>query len=128
MGATFSTDSSVNAMNLAVINFATGSAEIPAGDRDLIERAAVALKSAPKGTMIEIGGHTDSTGDPASNVKLSEDRANAVRQALIAAGVDGSMLVAKGYGDAKHVASNDTEYGRFRNRRIEYAALPAAAR
>jgi OOP family OmpA-OmpF porin len=124
----FSPSGFIDAMNLAVINFATGSAEIPAGDQDLIDRAAAVLKSAPAGTMIEIGGHTDSTGDPASNLKLSEDRANAVRNALISKGVGGSMLVAKGYGDTKPVASNDTEYGRFRNRRIEYSALPLAAK
>jgi outer membrane protein OmpA-like peptidoglycan-associated protein len=122
----FAPEGFVNAMNLAVINFATGSAEIPAGDQDLINRAAAALKSAPAGTMIEIGGHTDSTGDPASNLKLSEDRANSVRNALVNAGVSAAMLVAKGYGDAKPVASNDTEYGRFRNRRIEYSILPTA--
>jgi outer membrane protein OmpA-like peptidoglycan-associated protein len=122
----FAPDAFINAMNLAVINFATGSAEIPAGDQDLINRAAAVLKSAPAGTMIEIGGHTDSTGDPASNLKLSEDRANSVRNALLSAGVNGAMLVPKGYGDTKPVASNDTEYGRFRNRRIEYSILPTA--
>jgi OOP family OmpA-OmpF porin len=112
-------------MNLAVINFASGSAEVPADSADLIDRAAAILKTAPKGTVIEVGGHTDSTGDAAANQKLSEDRANAVRSALVAAGVNSAVLVAKGYGDTKPVASNDSEYGRFRNRRIEYS-IPAA--
>jgi len=88
-------------------------------------RAAAILKTAPKDTVIEIGGHTDNTGDPAANQKLSEDRANDVRSALVAAGADGAVLVAKGYGDTRPVASNDTEYGKFRNRRIEYS-IPAA--
>ena len=88
-------------------------------------RAAAILKTAPKDTLIEIGGHTDNTGDPAANQKLSEDRANDVCSALVAAGADGAVLVAKGYGDARPVASNDTEYGKFRNRRIEYS-IPAA--
>ena len=126
MGTAFSADSFIGAMNMAVINFATGSAEIPADSQDLIARAAEALKNAPKGTRIEIGGHTDNVGDAASNLKLSEDRANAVRQALVGAGVDGSVLVAKGYGDTKPVATNDTEYGRFRNRRIEYSVAPTS--
>lgn len=123
LGAAFSAEPFISAMNVAVINFATGSAEIPAGDQDLITQAATVLKTAPKGTIIEIGGHTDNTGDPAANQKLSEDRANAVRNALVAAGVDGAMIVAKGYGDTKPVASNDSEFGRFRNRRIEYSVV-----
>ncbi len=123
IGAAFSAEPFINAMNLAVINFATGSAEIPAGDQELIEKAAATLKTAPKGTVIEIGGHTDNTGDPAANQKLSEDRATSVRNALAAAGVDGAMLVAKGYGDTRPVASNDSEFGRFRNRRIEYSVV-----
>jgi outer membrane protein OmpA-like peptidoglycan-associated protein len=125
LGTSFTAEAFTSAMNLAVINFATGSAEIPADSKDLIDRAAAILKTAPKGTAIEIGGHTDNTGDSAANQKLSEDRANAVRNAIVAAGADGAALVAKGYGDTKPVASNDTEYGRFRNRRIEYS-IPAA--
>ena len=125
IGSSFTAEAFTAAMNLAVINFATGSAEIPADSKDLIDRAAAILKTAPKGTVIEVGGHTDSPGDPAANQKLSEDRASAVRNALVAAGADGAVLVAKGYGDTKPVASNDTEYGKFRNRRIEYS-IPAA--
>ena len=124
MGAQFSPDVFVNAMNLAVINFATGSAAIPADAQDLIAKAASVLKAAPKGTVIEVGGHTDNVGDPAANLTLSQERADAVRQALIASGANGAALTAKGYGDARPVASNDTEYGRFRNRRINYAIAP----
>jgi outer membrane protein OmpA-like peptidoglycan-associated protein len=127
IGSSFTAEAFTSAMNLAVINFATGSAEIPADSKELIDRAAAILKTAPKGTVIEIGGHTDNSGDAAANQKLSEDRANAVRSALVAAGADGAVLVARGYGDTKPVASNDTEYGKFRNRRIEYA-IPAAPR
>jgi len=64
-----------------------------------------------------------SSGDAAANVALSQQRADAVRNALIHAGVDPSMLVAKGYGSANPVASNDLLEGRFRNRRIEYHVL-----
>ena len=70
---------------------------------------------------MEIGGHTDNSGDPASNVTLSQQRADAVRAYLIQQGVDANALVTKGYGDSKPVASNETDEGKFRNRRIEFS-------
>jgi outer membrane protein OmpA-like peptidoglycan-associated protein len=111
----------LQAVNLSVINFATGSAAIPAESYDLLNRAATALKSAPSGTPIEIGGHTDNTGNAAANLQLSQQRAEAVRAYLIQQGVDAGTLTARGYGDTRPVASNDTDEGRFRNRRIEFA-------
>jgi len=110
----------VSAMNLQVINFATGSAEIPAASRDLLNSTVTALKAAPAGTTIEIGGHTDSTGDPAANATLSQQRADAVRDYLVQQGVNASMLTARGYGQTAPLTTNDTEEGRFRNRRIEF--------
>jgi outer membrane protein OmpA-like peptidoglycan-associated protein/uncharacterized protein YidB (DUF937 family) len=113
----------VQAMNLAIINFPTGSAQIPADDMPIIRKSADAIRRAPAGSKIEIGGHTDNTGDPAGNVALSEARANAVKSALVASGVNADMLTTRGYGDTKPRANNDTEYGRFQNRRIEYAVV-----
>jgi outer membrane protein OmpA-like peptidoglycan-associated protein/uncharacterized protein YidB (DUF937 family) len=109
-----------SALNLQIMNFASGSAEIPGNSFDFLNRAAVAIKMAPSGTVIEIGGHTDNTGDAASNLQLSQQRAEAVRDYLIRQGVDSSVLSAKGYGDTRPVATNDTEEGKFRNRRIEF--------
>jgi outer membrane protein OmpA-like peptidoglycan-associated protein len=83
----------------------------------------VSLKQLPPSTVIEIGGHTDSTGDAAANMLLSQQRAEAVRAELVQDGVDPSMLVVKGYGSAKPLASNDTVEGRFANRRIEYRVV-----
>ena len=86
---------------------------------DLIKRAADAIKAAPAGLRLEIGGHTDSTGDTAANLQLSQVRAEAVRDELIQLGVSPQMLIAKDYGGTKPIASNETEAGRFQNRRIE---------
>ncbi len=117
----FSGQDLVAALNLNVINFASGSAQIPADSDEYLSRVAVALKAAPAGTALEIAGHTDNTGDSASNMTLSQQRAEAVRAYLISQGVNGDMLVAKGYGDSKPVASNDTDEGKFHNRRIEFS-------
>jgi outer membrane protein OmpA-like peptidoglycan-associated protein/uncharacterized protein YidB (DUF937 family) len=119
----FAANDLVNALNFEVINFATGSAQIPADNYEFLNKAAAAMKIAPAGTSIQIGGHTDNSGDAATNMHLSQERADAVRDYLIKQGVDGSMLVAKGFGDSEPTGSNDTDEGRFRNRRIEFSVL-----
>lgn len=106
-----------DALNLGIINFASGSAEIPADGRDFLNKAAVAIKMAPGGTT------TDGTGDAASNLQLSQQRADAVRDYLTNQGVDPSVLTAKGYGDTEPIAPNDTEEGKFRNRRIGFMVV-----
>lgn len=113
----------VSALNLSIINFATGSAAVPAFNRAILEQAATVIKQLPAGSVIEIGGHTDNTGDPAANMQLSMQRADAVRQVLVGYGVDPAMLTARGYGETKPVASNDTPEGRFENRRIAYTVV-----
>ncbi len=92
----------------------------------MLQQAATAIKQLPSSTVIEIGGYTDNTGDPSANLQLSQQRADAVRAALVQAGVDPGMLVAKGYGNANPVAGNDTLEGRMRNRRIEYRVVKSA--
>ena len=114
-------DALVQTLNLAIINFATGSSTIPPDQMDLIKQSAEAIKRAPAGTKIEIGGHTDNTGDAASNQRLSQARAEAVRDAFVAAGVNPATLTTAGYGDTRPRNNHDSEYGRFQNRRIEYA-------
>ncbi|MFZ3260811.1 MAG: OmpA family protein [Thiobacillus sp.] len=68
---------------------------------------------------IEVAGHTDSMGSDAYNMKLSRQRAAAVRNFLISRGVAADRLTAKGYGESQPVADNATEDGRFKNRRVE---------
>lgn len=66
-----------------------------------------------------VNGHASSEGTESHNMQLSVDRANAVKQYLVNAGIDGSHLQAKGYGAKKPIASNKTSKGRERNRRVE---------
>jgi OOP family OmpA-OmpF porin len=119
----FAASDLAGALNLSVINFASGSAEVPADSRPLLQEAAAAIKAAPAGTLIEIAGHTDSTADAATNLPLSQARAEAVRAVLIEFGAPADRLTAKGYGDTQPVATNDTPDGRFQNRRIEYRVI-----
>jgi OOP family OmpA-OmpF porin len=65
-------------------------------------------------------GHTDAVGDPAANLRLSQDRADAVVRWLVLAGVSSDRLEAVGYGDTRPVAENDTDAGRAENRRVEF--------
>jgi outer membrane protein OmpA-like peptidoglycan-associated protein/uncharacterized protein YidB (DUF937 family) len=118
-------DALVRTMNVSIINFPSGSAEIPSENMEIIRKSAGAIARAGAGTTIEIAGHTDNTGDPAKNLALSQARADAVKQALVGAGAPAASLVTRGYGDTQPRASNNTEYGRFQNRRIEYSVVGA---
>lgn len=113
----------LGALNLEVINFSTGSAQIPADGLDFLRNAAVAIKAAPGSPVIEVAGHTDNVGSAEVNLRLSQQRADAVRDYLVGQGVSSAQLVAKGYGDSRPLAGNETEEGRFRNRRIEFVAV-----
>jgi OOP family OmpA-OmpF porin len=101
------------------ILFESGSATIsPESYRLIGKLAGVALRCQVQ--QIEVGGHTDSQGDDALNDKLSQQRAEAVAAALAQAGVPADRLAAVGYGAKRPVASNDSEEGRAKNRRIEF--------
>jgi OOP family OmpA-OmpF porin len=101
------------------VEFDTNKAIVKDKYYDEIKRVADFMKEFPD-TTCEIGGHTDNIASAAYNQKLSEKRANSVRQYLIDKfGIDGSRLTAVGYGLAKPVAGNDTEEGRQQNRRVE---------
>ena len=113
-------DDLVKALNLAIIHFATGSANISADSMDILKKAAATLKAAAPGTKVEIGGHTDNAGNPANNMKLSAARSKSVMTTLVKLGVDAAMLTAKGFGDTKPVAPNDTPEGKAQNRRMEF--------
>ena len=71
----------------------------------------------------EVDGHTDNDGDAASNLKLSQDRADAVRLSLIDLGIDGSRLTTKGFGLTKPISDNNSSEGKANNRRVEFVRL-----
>ena len=68
---------------------------------------------------MQLSGYTDSIGRPEANKKLSIDRANAVRDQLVSAGVAASRIETQGLGEENPIASNDTDEGRAKNRRLE---------
>ena len=116
----------VKALNLQIINFASGKSDIPADNKAILD-LAVAKMAEIKDAGLQITGHTDSQGNAEMNKKLSESRANAVRDYLVSKGVDASRLATAGMGPDQPVASNATEQGRFQNRRIEFAVKGATA-
>jgi Outer membrane protein and related peptidoglycan-associated (lipo)proteins len=102
--------------------FDTGKATIqPESEKVLGEVASLLKKNASWRMQIE--GHTDNVGAKDANLKLSQQRAEAVRAWLVAKGVPGARLVAKGFGDSKPVVGNDTEEGRAKNRRVTLVKL-----
>ncbi len=104
------------------VDFQTGSAVILSRSYPLLDQVAEVLKKRPE-SKIEIAGHTDSSGDDAMNLSLSQRRAESVRQYLIGKGLKAETLVAKGYGETRPIANNTTAAGRQENRRVEFNIL-----
>lgn len=110
-------DMSAVKFDLAIV-FATGSSTIDARDYSrLNDFAKFLIENNRSG---EIAGYTDNVGNPEANQKLSEKRANAVRDYLVKQGVPMEALTAKGYGQENPIADNSTKEGRDKNRRIEF--------
>ena len=104
------------------LTFAPGEPVIEAAGEGQIGRLADKL-DACKRAYFEIGGHTDSQGREVMNLELSQARAEAVRNALIARGASPRQLVAEGYGETQPIADNGSEAGREANRRITFTLL-----
>ncbi len=107
------------ALSLQVINFELDKAFIPDVNKPFLDRAAKIITEVPDMELMIIG-HTDSQASNAYNMELSQERANSVKDYLISKGVDASKLSTKGKGETDPIATNATEQGRFRNRRIEF--------
>ena len=111
-----------NVMRLVNIQFEFGSAALTQDSDEGVNMLAVFLESHPD-IHVELAGHTDDVGFDTYNLKLSEDRAEVVRQALISKGIEEERLSAKGYGSKKPIVPNDTDEHRAMNRRTEMIIL-----
>jgi outer membrane protein OmpA-like peptidoglycan-associated protein len=100
------------------LSFDPGRADIKPNFRPVLDQFAQSLVQNPA-SVIQIVGHTDATGNDAANVQLSRDRANATRDYLASRGVTTNRITTDGRGEREPVASNDTDAGRARNRRVE---------
>ena len=100
------------------VQFDTGKATLTADSNARLDTVVEYLAHKPSAT-IEISGHTDNVGGNKKNKRLSQQRADAVRDYLVAKGIDASRIQAVGYGDERPIAGNDTPEGRQQNRRIE---------
>jgi len=101
------------------VSFASGKATLLGSARSRLQQVASALEQGDSSSKIIVEGHTDATGSPEKNQQLSEQRAEAVRQALISQGVPAERVQAVGYGESRPVADNASPAGRATNRRVE---------
>ncbi len=102
------------------INFDTGKASIKSESNRVLDEAAKILIAHPEVERLRIEGHTDSQGSARFNLELSQKRAQAVVDYLVKKGVAKKRLFARGYGEEKPIATNDTALGRAKNRRVEF--------
>lgn len=109
------------------VTFLTNSADVRAESYPILDKVAATLNEYGE-TMIEVAGHTDSTGSAEYNQKLSERRAHAVAAYLESHGVGVKRLIVVGDGAQHPIASNDSEAGRQQNRRVEITIVPVAKR
>lgn len=109
-------------VTLGDVLFSVGEAELLDSATENIRDVIELLESEPD-KQIRIEGHTDSTGPAELNLRLSRERARAVRDALVELGIDAGRLNAVGMGEEFPIASNETEQGRARNRRVDVIVL-----
>jgi outer membrane protein OmpA-like peptidoglycan-associated protein len=105
------------------ITFATDQADLRAEFPPVLDSVATVLQEFDQ-TIIEVAGHTDSTGSDDYNQALSERRAMTVERYLRAQGILEQRVLSRGYGEAYPVASNETATGRAQNRRVELTLVP----
>lgn len=104
------------------IYFDTGKAKIKKKSRRPLDAVAGMLRKYPT-LRVEISGHTDSVGNEEDNVRLSQERADAVKQFLVDAGIEEARVTTRGAGPSEPIADNGTKKGRAKNRRIEFKVL-----
>lgn len=112
------TEAAATAQSLGYLNLDTDQATLTAESQATLDRAADLMKSKPD-MQLRVQGFTDSTGDAAHNIALSNQRSAAVTQYLTAKGITQSRLRTEGFGEANPVTSNATADGKAGNRRVE---------
>ncbi len=110
-------------VNLPEVTFAVDSTTISPQMREVLGRVAESMIQYPN-SLIDVMGHTDSTGSDSYNLDLSRRRAEAVTNFLVSRGVARSRIESIGYGEQYPVADNTTEAGRAQNRRVEIRITP----
>ena len=104
------------------VTFRSGSVNLTADAEKVLNDAVQSLKNYPE-LLIEVQAHTDSVGSEETNQRLSARRANTVMNFMITGGVRPDQLIAKGYGETRPIASNETKQGRAINRRVVFKLL-----
>ena len=102
------------------VYFATDKTEILPKSFPVLRQVIAVLKANPQITKVTIDGHTDSQGEDAYNLQLSQGRVDAVMKFLVEGGIEATRLSATGFGETKPIATNDTDAGRAKNRRVEF--------
>lgn len=105
------------------VTFASDSADLNPGFFNVLDSVAIVLQKYQQ-TLLDIDGHTDSTGDDFYNQQLSERRAVSVGQYLNSRGIDPRRLLVVGFGETRPIADNATDFGRQQNRRVEIRISP----
>ena len=108
-----------------IVEFETGSDQLTTKGQATLDDMVKVLAQVP-GVPVEVGGHTDSTGNASSNLSLSQRRAAACRKYLSEHGVAADRMSAKGYGSTKPIAGNNTAEEKARNRRTEFLVVKEA--
>jgi outer membrane protein OmpA-like peptidoglycan-associated protein len=104
------------------LNFEYNKAVIKTESYNSLNELGNVLIQKPEWKLI-LSGYTDNKGSDSYNLKLSQDRANAVKEYLIAQGINENRISAKGYGSSNPIAPNDTDENRAKNRRVEFKIL-----
>ena len=108
------------------ITFAVDSSNISSDFHDILDSVGLVLEEFDN-TLVEVAGHTDSTGDAQYNLELSQQRADSVGSYLRSRKVQGDRLIVIGAGESYPVATNSTQQGRQLNRRVEITIVPLTA-
>lgn len=104
------------------VQFEINKADLKSSSYQVLDEIAEGLKTQPS-LKVEVQGHTDSTGSPDYNMKLSQARAESVKRYLVDRGIAAERLIAKGYGLTRPLVPNDTAENRAKNRRVEFAPM-----